>query len=326
MSRPRRGVSGDAAQDVSGDTANSPRPWGAAELERLVRLCAAALPDESLTADDLETVGLLGPAGGQVELVGCSGPDGQDLGAAIVSVVDPEMTDVAQLQLLVVHPAARRRGVARSLVDAAEGWARERGAAALVVGAGAPTYLFTGVDTRWTDALCCFEALGFRRTGVELDLVCPTSPSGRNASAEARTPETSGVSVVVQAVRDDADAAGLQQMVVAHHPQWTPEFAAAAAAGTVVLAREDGGGRVLGAAAHSVNRVGVIGPVAVAPDVQGAGVGRRLMEAVLAELSTAGFRQAEIAWVSTVRFYVRTCGARVGRSSVVLRRDLWAER
>lgn len=323
MSRRPHEVPGDAPHDVSGDTVTGPRPWGPAELDRLVRLCAAALPDESLTADDLETVGLLGPAGGQVGLLGRSGPDGDDLGAAIVSVADPEANEPAHLQLLVVYPSARHQGVGRSLVEAAEDWARERGASALVVGAGAPTYLFTGVDTRWTDALCCFEALGYRRTGVELDLVCPTSPSGRTASAEPRTPTTSGVSsVVVQAVRDDADAAGLQEMVRAHHPQWAAEFSAAAAAGTVVLAREDDGDRVLGAAAHSVNRVGVIGPVAVVPDVQGGGVGRRLMEAVLAELSIAGFRQAEIAWVSTVRFYVRTCGARVGRSSVVLRRDL----
>jgi GNAT superfamily N-acetyltransferase len=286
-------------------------------------LCAVALPDESLTADDLETVGLLGPAGGHVGLLGCSGPDGHDLGAAIVSIVEPEANGAAHLQLLVVHPEARRGGVARSLVHAAEGWARERGAAELVVGAGAPRYLFTGVDTRWTDALCCFEALGYRRTGTELDLVCPTSPSGRNSTAEPRTPATSGVSaVVVQAVRDDVGDAGLAEMVQAHHPQWAAEFAAAAAAGTVVLAREGDGGRVLGAAAHSVNRSGVIGPVAVVPDVQGAGVGRRLMEAVLAELSIAGFAQAEIAWVSTVRFYVRTCGAHVGRNSVVLRRDL----
>ena len=59
-------------------------------------------------------------------------------------------------------PLAVGAGVARTLVGAAESWALAHGSTTLTVGAGAPFYLFTGVDTRWTEALCCFEALGLR--------------------------------------------------------------------------------------------------------------------------------------------------------------------
>jgi len=287
--------------------------WGPDRLRDLVDLAAAALPGETLIPDDLEAL--------------CFGPTAQDadgphgvtvvLGTAsgeAVAVVSLRPGGRAHLQLLLVHPARRRRGLARTLVRAAEQWAGERGATALVVGAAAPVYLFTGVDSTWTEALCCFEALGYSRLAVELDLVCPTRPS-------TRPPVPQGV--VIERVQDDAQVADLVAWADATWPQWTAELERAAAAGTVVVARDAGStGAVVGAAAHSVGRLGVVGPVAVDPDRHGGGVGAALMAAALADLSAAGLDRAEIAWVSTVRFYVRACGARVERTSIVLVRDL----
>ena len=79
---------------------------------------------------------------------------------------------------------------------------------------------------------------------------------------------------------------------------------------------------MLGAAAHSVSRFGVVGPVAVVPGGRHSGVGTALMSAVLSDLSIAGLRNAEIAWASTVGFYAKACGARVGRASQLHRRNL----
>jgi GNAT superfamily N-acetyltransferase len=306
--------------------------WGRAELPRLVRLCAGALPDEVLGADDLDRVGLVGPPGGEVVVLAAvearSGATvdrtARDLGAAIVSVQQhdhgQQHVAAAHLQLLVVEPSRRGRGVARALVEAAERWAIERGATSLEVGAGAPAYLFTGVDSRWTDALCCFEALGYRRVGAELDLSCATEGGTRPLDAPRdRDP------VRVEHVRPGPMAAAVADMLREHHPQWLVELDTAVRSGTAVAA-VDAEGRVLGTAAYSVNRRGVIGPVAVAPDVQGGGIGARLMAAVLAALSADGLERAEIAWVSTVRFYLRACGANVGRTSIVLRRELTAGR
>ena len=296
----------------------------------LLALCAAALPDESLTLDDLEAVvfpvdpvdRVDRPAAPMIvaavdaATLACRGEDGVPIGAVSVSLTDVLGVRSAHLQLLVVHPGRRRRGVARSLVDAAEAWAVARGSATLTVGAGAPFYLYTGVDTRWTEALCCFEALGYERSGTELDLTCPTVPP-------RRSPRRGGApGIELSHVADERGAAELGRWVTAHYPHWAAEFDRAATAGTVVVARADDDGSLVGAAAHSVSRGGVVGPVAVSPDRQGGGVGARLMAEVLADLATAGLRTAEIAWTSTVRFYARACDARVGRTSVVLRREL----
>lgn len=298
----------------------------------LLALCALALPDEVLTVDDLEGA-VLAPPDGSDELaavadpplvrcaaaatLACRDDDGELVGAVSVSLTDVVGIRSAHLQLLVVHPARRLRGLARTLVGAAESWALAHGSTTLTVGAGAPFYLFTGVDARWTEALSCFEALGYTRVDTELDLVCPTEPGSRSS---ARSAPARGVDVAH--VADDRGALELDHWVRVHHPHWAAEFARAAAAGTVVVAHCEE--QLLGAAAHSVSRFGVIGPVAVAPASQGCGVGARLMAAVLQDLSVAGLRNAEIAWTSTVRFYARTCGARVGRASVVLRRELGA--
>lgn len=302
-----------------------------ADLPDLLALCTAALPDEALSLDDLEgvlftTAGASGDAASVAPLVACRDvatfgvrDEGALVGAVGVSLQEVLGVGSTHVQLLVVHPARRRRGIGRALLAGAEAWSLGHGVPTVTIGAGAPFYLFTGVDSRWTDALCCFEALGYERTAVELDLMCPTVPSRR-----AHRPVEPGDRVDVAHVQDAHDAGRLGEWVAAHYPHWSAEFARAAEAGTVVVARQADGGQLVGAAAHSVSRFGVVGPVAVAPGRQRSGVGAQLMAAVLADLSTAGLRSAEIAWTSTVRFYASVAEARVGRASVVLRRELGA--
>lgn len=294
----------------------------------LLELCSLALPEENLTFDDVETVlfsgvgrdrsGVSAELGEPVIRSGASAvlaifEDGRPVAAAGATTTLMGEHVGTHLEVLAVHPARRRRGLALRLVGEIERWAIARGSDALHVGGGAPFFLFTGVDSRWTEALCCFEAMGYTRVGVELDLVCPTVRAGAR-----RFEQPEGLSVA--GVADERDALELGEWVRRSYPHWAAEFDRGADAGTVALARV--GSEVVGAAAHSVSRWGVVGPVAVDPEMQRGGVGAALMESVLGELAAAGLRQAEIAWTSTVRFYSRVCDARVGRSSVLLRKDL----
>jgi GNAT superfamily N-acetyltransferase len=61
-----------------------------------------------------------------------------------------------QLLVLSVSERSRGLGVGRALVDAAEGWARDNGASAMVVHSG----------QQREDAHAFYESVGYRKTGV----------------------------------------------------------------------------------------------------------------------------------------------------------------
>ena len=128
--------------------AGGPSPDG------LARLVTAALPDEGLTAADLETC--------------CYGPDTEILGDRRRRRAHREGAGglaAAWLVLLVVHPDHYRRGRGRGARR------RERGVGAagavdMHLGTVFPRYVWPGVDFRFTAALALFEATGFEPYGA----------------------------------------------------------------------------------------------------------------------------------------------------------------
>jgi len=251
----------------------------------LARLVTAALPDERLTAADLETC--------------CYGPDteifGNSDGAAVLTVKRSGGLTAAWLVLLVVHPDHRRRGRGRALVAESAARARAARAVDMHLGTATPRYVWPGVDFRFTAALALFEATGFEPYGAACNMAMPTS---------FRADSPAGV--VVEREGSDRAAA----LASRSFPHWLDEVERAAAAGTCYAARADG--TTIGFACHSVNRAGWIGPMATDPERQRAGIGRSLLGAVCASLSAAGHAEADIAWVGPIGFYAKA-GAVVDR-------------
>jgi len=253
--------------------------------DRLAHLVGAALPDEDLTAMDLQTC--------------CYGPDtdilGDEYGAAALTVKRYGKHAAAWLVLLAVHPEHQRQGRGRALVDACTGRARDAGAADLHLGNAIPCYVWPGVDYGFTAALSLFEAGGFEPYGSECNMAI-------TASFRADPP----AGVVVE--RETGD--GASSLAAGRFPHWVDEVERGTAAGTCFVARA--GGATIGFACHSVNRRRWIGPMATDPDRQRGGVGRALLGAVCADLEAHGHAEAEIAWVGPIGFYAKA-GARVSR-------------
>jgi GNAT superfamily N-acetyltransferase len=253
--------------------------------EGLARLVAAALPDEGLTAADLETC--------------CYGPDSEILGdgdaAAVLTVMGAGDLAAAWLVLLAVHPDRRRVGRARALVAESADRARAAGAVDLHLGTAIPRYVWPGVDFRFTAALSLFEAVGFEPYGAACNMAISTS---------FRAESPAGV-VVEREIGDGAATFASRRF-----PHWCDEVERGVAAGACYAARADG--ETLGFACHSVNRAGWIGPMATDPARQRGGVGRSLLGAVCAALSAAGRTEADIAWVGPIGFYAKA-GATVSR-------------
>ncbi|MHB1854723.1 MAG: GNAT family N-acetyltransferase [Acidimicrobiales bacterium] len=260
-------------------------------------LCRLALgPDSPEPADLEQALFATANAGDSVAVV-----RGDPSVGVVASVI---RRGEGHIRLLAVHPEHRRAGIGAALLEAAE--ADLSGASHVSVGADAPDYLFPGVPTHLTEMFCLLEAAGYHRTETHLNMSVelgplPADPGGPALATEAEADE----------VRTWADQ---------HWAWWTDEVMRALGKERLLISRDAEG--INGFCAWDVNRAGWLGPVAVRPSAMGGRVGVPLLLGALHRMKAEGRTRAEIAWISPVRFYVRTVGARMGTAFVVHRRRI----
>jgi GNAT superfamily N-acetyltransferase len=258
------------------------------EAKEVAALCAAAMPQEQLTADDVLTC--------------CYGPDSQVIGdpdaAAAWLWRDFGGVKVAWLLLIAVAPELQRNGRGRALVDEIAGRCRELGVTELHTGNCAPRYLWPGVDLSATAALAFFQELGFEAYDHGLNMLLPTTFAA---------PAPAGITIECE------QGDGAVMLARREFPHWEDEIARGVARGTTFAAR-DSGGETVAFGAHSVNRRTWIGPMATDPGRRHAGTGHAILAALATDiLATHGTPHAEIAWVAPVPFYAKA-GATAHRS------------
>jgi GNAT superfamily N-acetyltransferase len=72
---------------------------------------------------------------------------------------------------------------------------------------------------------------------------------------------------------------------------------------------------LMGFACYDVSARGMFGPLGVAPDCQGQGIGKALLLACLHAMANEGYAYAVIGWAGPLEFYARTVGATVIQGS-----------
>jgi GNAT superfamily N-acetyltransferase len=254
--------------------------------DALAALCDAAMPDERLTASELEYLCF----GEQDEIFG------DEQGAAVLQTQLFGKHVAAWLTLAVVDPSAQSRGLGKELVHAVADRARELGARDLLLASAIPRYIWPGVDVFNTRVGMLLETCGFERDWVGTNMAIDTTfrrepPAGFVVERETGT--------------------GAREFAEVAYPYWVPELDRAVELGTAFAAR-DVQGATIGFGCHSVNRFGWIGPMATDPTLQHGGVGSAVVGALCADLEARGCANGEISWVSNLRFYGK-CGARVSR-------------
>jgi len=244
--------------------------------------------DGSLFAPDQPAVIFGDPATGVVAAVACD--------------------DGAHIRLVAVDPSHRGRGLGHTLVQAAEDWAVAAGHRSLTTGADPPYFLWPGVPSGETSLLCLFERRHYSRVetnfNMHVDLLAlPDDPGGHLMAG----PE---------------DAAELDEWLATHWSNWRLEVLRALHKGNLVIDREDGGaGPVTAFCAFEVNRRGLLGPVAVRPDLMGHGAGKGVLLGALHELRRRGAERVAVVWVGPVAPYAWV-GGRVDDVFFVYRKEL----
>jgi GNAT superfamily N-acetyltransferase len=307
----------------------------AADLPAAARLCRSAL---DLPADAAEAPAIVSRlwAPGVRRTVGyaATGPAGVGpagggpatlLGVAMGSLGPhaPGEPPPGHVDLVAVHPTARRQGVGRALLDAVAAALAGHGAAELLLAGNPPNYAWPGIDVRYTPAVCAATALGFEHDRTAWNMTADLSPDTAavrdTGPAEARL-TAAGVRVR-RATAIDLDA--LAALADEHFaPSWAGELADSvdrAGAGCHVALR---GGRLLGFAAYGSSRPSWFGPMGTAPPARGLGIGEVLLRRCLIDMRAAGLASAEIGWVGPVPFYSVAAGARIERVFFLFRKRL----
>ncbi len=210
------------------------------------------------------------------------------------------------VKLLAVDPAHQRRGHGRALLEAAE---RDlRSASTITVGADAPYYLFPGVELSWTAMQCLLERFRYQRGETHFDMLIDLSTLGEVSGAGARW-----------ATEDDRSR--LDAFMDAHWCFWKKEVMRALDKSTLLMAEDLDG--ITGFCALDVNRYGVLGPIAVRPDLMGKGAGAPILDAAMARLREQGRKHVKVSWVSVMSPYARL-GGRIVEAYIVYERRLKA--
>ncbi|GAA0424487.1 hypothetical protein Acor_45350 [Acrocarpospora corrugata] len=223
--------------------------------------------------------------------------------------------DVGHLDLLAVDPGARRSGLGRALVAAAEEWLRAEGAGEIRFAGNPPCYAWPGIDVRYTPAVCLAENLGYERFQTGWNM---TADLTGDLTADADVARLADHGVTVRA----APAGERTEVAEFVRKTWNDSWAWEAEQATGCHYAERGG-EILGFAAWG-SRPHWFGPMGTAEAARGLGVGRVLLRRCLAEQAATGLRSAQISWVGPTHFYAKAIGARVERVFWLYRRALGA--
>lgn len=259
------------------DSLSRVEEWQADRVDDLMDIVMVALPTSGICDDDLLTC--CWGRGGKVISVG------NGSGAVAVRIdglpggQSEQRTGV--IELVSVRPQARRRGVGRSLISAAEEWAQDRGASTMTLGGVGSLHLWPGVGAEMADMIQLAKSSGYRDVGLALAGSLPTS---------FRVADPDGVEI--RRAVTDGDLENLSGYLIRTWPGKAEEAREGVRQGTCHGAFE--GGEPVGFVCHSLNRLGWIGPLVVDPNHRRRGIGSALLGASCRDLMTAGLESASV--------------------------------
>lgn len=253
--------------------------------------------------------------------------DGRLVGCAVAKVAreplgaDGLRPDRGWLSVVAVHPGHRRRGIGTALVRAAEAFLRAHDRPTAVLG-GDPAHFFPGVPDGY-GAPEFFQTAGYALRGEAYDL--------RRSLDGYRTPETvtaaraANSGVEVRPLRAGEEAALLRFLDAVFPGRWRYTVARFLEHGGPVddVMGAVKGGEVAGFAMLFHPRScwigpsiawagpsdgarpaeGGLGPMGLAPELRGRGLGHVLLDRAMVHLATLGVREMVIDWTILLDFY-----------------------
>lgn len=194
------------------------------------------------------------------------------------------------VRILIVEREARRRGIGTALLRDAD----ERGAT--VIAAEAGNYFTPGVSDSDTNSIGFLHTRGYIETRFTWNLDVATRYAGDRVP---RRPTHDESGRVLAFVEETFGRIWRFEAAKAFETEIPQVFVTEAVHG------------ITGFAVHDVNNrgLGFFGPMGVAKELRGRGLGCQLLLASLADLHRLGYARAVIPWTDALAFYRRCSGA-----------------
>ncbi|MEU6743660.1 GNAT family N-acetyltransferase [Streptosporangium sandarakinum] len=272
------------------------RPLGEADLPRVVHLCERELECDR---DPGEIPRLLM----RREVLGYAAVREESVVGFLLGSTRQRRPVDGSIDLLVVDRTARRRGIARALVAAAEHEFAALGCEHITVQGNPPYYVWPGIDISYTPAICFFEDLGYTRGRALVDMEVDLHAVPLDTEEEEERLRSRGIEIR-RAVPEDRD---VLHDWVATGAGWPAVWAA-----EVVIPMDEGrgschvaltDGKPIAFCAHGINQRHVVGPMATALEARGMGIGMLLMKRCLAEQRELGLRSSTLGWAGPLSLY-----------------------
>ena len=289
-------------------SAGQVRGAAAADIPALRRIAAQSLRWDRPDASSL--VELLWPRENP-ELAVVATDGGEPVGCALGSV----RGERGHVNLLMVAPGVRRRGLGKALLGALEQRLEAAGGRRIFVGGASPRFAWAGVDVRYSAAGFLLESAGYVRANQAVNMTVDLVEAGSWLDGVGNEAVADGVTL--RPLRED-DRAAVTPWLASFGGTWLEETLATLerpGSRCHLAVRDDGGpdAAYLGFACYGVNRANWFGPMGTDEASRGLGIGSVLLRRCLADLRAAGCDSAQIAWVGPTKFYAKVVDAYIDR-------------
>ncbi|MBU1098593.1 MAG: GNAT family N-acetyltransferase [Bacteroidetes bacterium] len=281
------------------------------DLGDITELCGSSMPRDSLTNsllrqkifDDNDF------SNGSTLLAFSSG---KLIGFIMAVIRQRENGKQGYIKLLATHPQYRRNGLARELYTRIENKFIENQIKSIRLFESWPNYYMPGLDPFYTEAICFFERMGYKKIGDTSNLSVELSDKNFSTDSEELEIKLGGINIR-RAVSGDFDST--LNWIDKNFNAWRGEVEAAFKNNPISIHLAFRNNEIIAFSAYDTNNIGLgwFGPMGTTEAARGKGVGGMLLKRCIADMQEIGYNKAIIPWVGPIPFYMHYINSKVDR-------------
>lgn len=219
---------------------------------------------------------------------------------------------VGYIKLLCVDSNERRKSYARMLYENIEQKIKQQDVKQIRVYESFPNYFMPGIDPFYTEAVCFFERLGYKKIGDTSNLV--TDLSLQSFDTETEEKKLLKEKIIFRRA-GMSDKENIIKWLQEKFSAWIGEVSSAYQNNPITIFICEHEENLIAFSAHEGNNKGTgwFGPMGTDTELRGKGIGGILLKKCLKDMKEMGFVKAIIPWVGPIPFYMHYAESKVER-------------